>query len=302
MPLDNSQYPLVLRMHAPDAELSYRFWPHSSPTATFVHFHGIESHSGWYTDFGTQLWSRGISVYCMDRAGSGLSSGPRGHIRSWRTWIAHAEAMVDRVRADNPHDPICLSGSCWGAKVALGLALRKHTDGLVLIAPALQMRVGLTLSAKISVAAAALLCPKRHYSIPIEREEMFTQIPDQLDFIRKDPLRLKTATAKFLVETKKLDRHIDRNINKVRVPTLALLAEKDVIVNTPAVEAQLRNINGVDLHTIPNTWHSMEFLPSGEKLAREIVLWMPGLKEQQTRLPRRQLRENKKQENYVTSN
>jgi alpha-beta hydrolase superfamily lysophospholipase len=165
---NNSQLPLILRMQARNAELSYSFWAHPSPVAALVHFHGIESHSGWYTDFAVQLRSRGISVYCMDRVGSGLSSGPRNHIDSWRTWIAHAKAMLERARAENPRRPIYLAGSCWGAKVALQLVIcnRPEADGLVLISPALRMRVGFSLSATLSVAVSRLLSPKREFSIP----------------------------------------------------------------------------------------------------------------------------------------
>jgi alpha-beta hydrolase superfamily lysophospholipase len=103
---------------------------------------------------------------------------------------------------------------------------------------------------------------------------MFTRIADHVDFIRKDPLRLKTATASFLVETRKLDRQNERSLRELRMPALVLLAEKDEIVNAPAVAAQLRQVNGIDLRTIRDAWHSMEFAPSAEKLAQEIVSWM----------------------------
>jgi acylglycerol lipase len=272
---NNAQPPLQLRMQAHNAELSYSIWAHPSSVAALVHFHGIESHSGWYKDFAAQLWSRGISVYCMDRVGSGLSSGPRNHIDSWRTWIAHAKAMLERARTENPGKPIFVAGSCWGAKVVLQLAIchPREADGLILISPALRMRVALSFFVTLSVAASWVLSPRREYSIPINDEQMFTRIADHLDFIRKDPLRLRTATASFLVETRKLDSQNKRTLKELRIPTLVLLAERDEIVNVPAVEAQLRKVNGIDMRTIPDTSHSMEFAPSAEKLAHEIVSW-----------------------------
>jgi len=63
---DNPQLPLVLRMHARDAELLYSFWAHPAPVAALVHFHGIESHSGWYTDFAVQLWSKASAMWLTE--------------------------------------------------------------------------------------------------------------------------------------------------------------------------------------------------------------------------------------------
>jgi alpha-beta hydrolase superfamily lysophospholipase len=266
----------VARLETPEATLSYRLWLPPSPLAAAVHLHGIESHSGWYTELGKQLRSRGIAVYCMDRAGSGLSSGRRGDIQSWRCWVRHAQAMVGLAQAEHPGRKVYLIASCWGAKTGLQFALShpEGADGLILISPALRMRIGFARLTTLRIAASSVLAPERQFAIPIGREEMFTGEPECVEFIRTDPLRLKSATARFLAETRKLDWQNGRRLRRLRMPALALLAGSDQIVDTPRVEALLRKTGAVEIRTLAGAHHSVEFAPTGETVAQAIRQWM----------------------------
>lgn len=274
--ITSARSPVVLRIAVKDAELSYRYWPQERPSAAIVHFHGIESHSRWYTDWGAALHSRGYAVYCADRVGSGESSGTRGHIDSWRTWVDHAAAIVRQVKREHPGLPVFAAGSCWGAKVALQVAQRLDcggVDGLVLLAPALRLRIGFRWQEALQIGLSSIVTPKRRFAIPIPDEEMFTPRIEGAEFIRRDPLRLRQATARFLVETRKLDRANERVLSALGAPALVLLAGDDQIVDTPTVGRRLREVDGMKIRIFPGYPHSMEFAPTSEALAEEIHRW-----------------------------
>jgi acylglycerol lipase len=259
-----------------EGPLSYRVWHRSAASGVAVHLHGIESHSGWFTDFGSQLWAQGLAVYCLDRIGSGRSGGGRGDIQSWHLWLNHARALVNQAKTDNPGRPAFLIASCWGAKVGLQLALCDPLliRALVLIAPALRTRVRLSPISLMEVIASLWLSPAKYFPIPIEREEMFTTVPESIEFIRTDPLRLRSVTARFLAETRKLDWENVRKLRELSVPTLALLAGDDQIVDTPTVQALLMTVGAVEARVRAGACHSMEFPPTGAALAEEIGEWL----------------------------
>lgn len=220
-----------------------------------------------------------MTVCCFDRAGSGLSSGERGDIPSWRNWVNDARAMVEHVRTKHPDLPVYLIGSCWGAKVALQLAVSEPqvADGLILISPALRMRVGFTPLEAARIAISYIFAPERQFPVPIAREEMFSSVPGCVEFIRTDSLRLKAATARFFVQTRRLDRRNNRAVRRLDMPTLALLAEKDQIADTPLVEALLTTIPAAEVRTLLGADHSMEFAPTGGLVAQAILEWMGRL-------------------------
>src|SRR5512132_1142744 len=70
-------------------------WRHPAPAAALVLVHGLQSHALWFAEAGQLLVDRGLSVYAVDRRGSGSSGGERGHIDSYEEWL---EEIAETVR------------------------------------------------------------------------------------------------------------------------------------------------------------------------------------------------------------
>ena len=62
-----------------------------------------------------------------------------------------------------------------------------------------------------------VLAKTKPFKIPIE-PDMFTSTPEYLELIRKDPLRLQYATARFFLESKRLEDYIV-NLTTTNEPT-----------------------------------------------------------------------------------
>src|SRR5207248_836853 len=125
--------------------------------------------------------------------------------------------------------PIILMAISWGGKLAAALC-RRHPglmDALALIAPGFCSSVGPSLAQGLAIFTARLVVPRTLFAIPLSNPELFTATPHWQEFIRTDPLSLRQATARLLVESVRLDGYVRWAATDVTVPTLMLLAERD---------------------------------------------------------------------------
>src|SRR5262249_18499220 len=129
--------------------------------------------------------------------------------------------------------PVFLLAISWGGKLAVALQ-RRHPgliDGIALLCPGLFARVGPSLRQRLGIAWSRLVAPRRLFPIPLNDPELFTATPRWQQFIRDDPHSLRQATARFLVESVRLDGYLRFVPWHVRVPVLLLLAERDRVID-----------------------------------------------------------------------
>lgn len=271
---------------APDGkELAYLAHSPAKETAkkaAFLYLHGIESHAGWFRDAAKLLKRAGYPVYCFDRRGSGLNRENRGHrsgdvprgidlLDDLHAWIGHLRTM-------HPTHSFFLTGLSWGGKYALAYDLTHPgmIEGLVLITPGIKPKIGLSLGEKVTALRDIILSPGRQHRIPIQ-PEMFTRTPKHLDFIRSDPLRLHTVSARFLWQSHRMDRLLDRGGKAPHAPVLLFLAGKDRIIDNEATRrffAQCPN-RGVKILEYVDQTHSIQ-LDAPERLTGDILAWVAG--------------------------
>jgi alpha-beta hydrolase superfamily lysophospholipase len=157
-------------------------------------------------------------------------------------------------------------------------------DGLILVAPGFLPQVGLPLRERLAILAARLVNPRRLFPVPLSEAELFTMTPHWQDFVRNDPLSLRAATARFFVESVRLDWYLRFTRARVAVPVLMLLAEKDRIIDNARTRAFIDKFSSVDKHIIEyaGAHHTIEFEPDPEPFIADIAAW---LDRQVARLP-----------------
>lgn len=262
------------------AYVAYSPAEEATKEAVFLYLHGIESHAGWFRDVAELLKNAGYPVYCFDRRGSGINRENRGHssghvprgvdlLDDLHAWIAH-------LRSIHPTQPFFLTGLSWGGKYALAYDLIHPgaIDGLVLITPGIKPKIGLRFGEKLAVFRDAIVSPRRQHPVPI-RPEMFTDTPRHLDFIRHDPLRLHTVSARFLWENRRMDRLLDRDDGSNHAPVLLFLAGKDCIIDNEATRRFFakRPGRGVKILEYGDQTHSIQ-LDAPERLTGDILAWV----------------------------
>ena len=272
------------------------------PRADVVFIHGIQSHAGWYEHSSASLAQAGFNVYFLDRRGSGLNQSERGDAPNFRRLLDDlAEFLTSLGQGDketgrqgdrspislSPCLPVSLSSSrlplflaaiSWGGKLAVALE-RRHpglVDGLILACPGFFSKVRPTLGQRLLIILYRLFRPRKLFPIPLNEPELFTANPVRHQFLRDDPLRLKYATARLLLESARLDAYLHFVPKYVHVPVLLLLAENDRIIHNRRTREYVQKFATPDKQIIeyPGAHHTLEFEPDPERFIADMRDWL----------------------------
>jgi alpha-beta hydrolase superfamily lysophospholipase len=251
-----------------------RYLPAAAPRALVVCVHGIQSHGGWYTGSCERLANAGYEVFFLDRRGAGLNAEARGDAPGFRRLLDDIAEFLRERRGARPRVLLSIS---WGGKLAAALQ-RRHPglcDALALLCPGLCPKVGLPVSRRLAVAASRLVSPRRLFDIPLNDPELFTANPAALEFIHNDPLALRQATARFLVESTRLDAYLRWFPPRLTIPVQLMLAGQDRIVDNAATREFVlrRSPAGAEVIEYPNAHHTLEFEP-GMPFVDDLLAWL----------------------------
>jgi len=222
-------------------ELKYRQWAGKSAGDALIYLHGIESHSEWFSWCAGRIAAAGATVFALDRRGSGLSEGTRGDSPGHLRFMDDVVRFAESVKAS--YSRLHCAALSWGGKLAVATNMLNPGvfETITLIAPGIFPRVMPPITERLAIAFDALFRPGTLHSIPIE-DEMFTSIAQHLDYIKNDPLRLREVTARFYLESTKLDRYLKKKGYQWSAPTQLLLAEHDDIVDNRRLGAMFESL------------------------------------------------------------
>lgn len=117
---------------------------HPEPTALVFYLHGLNSHGGNSSYFGTRTASEleKVNVYALDFLNFGRSDGGyKGFMASFEDMLEQAEAFVDHIASKFQNSPKkILVGHSFGGAIAFKMTLRnsKKYDHVVFLVPALR--------------------------------------------------------------------------------------------------------------------------------------------------------------------
>jgi alpha-beta hydrolase superfamily lysophospholipase len=256
-------YALHYRHHAPQMPLR----------GQIVAIHGIQSHGGWYTASCRHLAQVGWEVFFLDRRGSGLNQQARGDTPNYHRLIGD---IIEFIEAKCPQPPVLL-GISWGGKLAVAVEqfAPKTTRGLILLTPGLCARIRPTLRERLAIGLSRLIAPGRRFRIPLDDPELFTGTPSWQAFIRDDPLALRQATARFLVESARLDWRLRGAASSIRVPALLLLAGQDRIIDNEKTRRYVQAFEPrCEVIEYPHAHHTLEFEADPQPVFTDMARWL----------------------------
>jgi acylglycerol lipase len=240
--------------------------------------HGISSHMGWYQKFGEALAQAGVTTWLADRRGCGVSEGPRGHMATWRSCVDDVVRVADQAAARYPGRPLHAIGISLGATFTLAASIRRHDlfRSQALLTPGIASSIRASWHRRVRLAGQSRAFPRTMLDVPIAPEQ-FTDRTDWQTAIRDDPLRTRRVTARFLFETFLLQRHVRRRAGALRVPILALLAERDAIIDNDLVVAALsRSAARVRIEVFEGATHVLPATIPTNELVTRVVEWFRG--------------------------
>ncbi len=210
--------------------VGYSKWkPKSEVRSSLIYLNGLESNSGWFSKVANALSNKGIVIYGLDRRGSGLNSRIKGN---GKDWIEDIDKIVNIAKKEYPNASITLASFCFGARPATAYAIKNQNkiNSLIYISPGFNIKVEPNV---LEVLSIVLDCfgIQTNTQTPIKKDEMFTLNPKYLDFIKNDKLRVRAPNSDSYIEGQKLLGFSLKNLNKIKIPSLFLLAEKDKIAD-----------------------------------------------------------------------
>lgn len=256
-----------------------RYFPAGTPRAQVVCLHGIQSHGSWYEHSCERLRQAGFAVSFLDRRGAGLNEQDRGDAPSFRRLLDDIAEFLRSLReAEEARRPIFLVAISWGGKLAAALQ-RRHpglVDGLALLCPGFFAQVRPPLRERFRIVAARLLAPRKLFPVPLSDPALFTAAPRWQQFIADDPLSLRQATARLLVESVRLDGYLRVVPGHVRVPVLLMLAGQDRIIHNARTRRYVDRFTSKDKEVIeyPEASHTLEFEPDPEQFLADLIGWL----------------------------
>jgi alpha-beta hydrolase superfamily lysophospholipase len=261
-------------------KLHYRhFQPVGMSKGTIVFIHGIQSHGGWYETSCKKFAQAGYRVLFLDRRGSGLNEVSRGDSPSFRTLLDDLKEFLQYQRKEIAGaTPLILGAISWGGKIAFGLEIRMASlvDGFILLAPGFCPKVHPTRKERFFIALGSLFSPRRLFNIPLNDPELFTSNPAAQKFLKEDPLALRKATARFLLDSVRLDFYLRIFRTKISKPILLLIAGQDKIIDNEKTIAFVKRFasGSLTVKEYPEAHHTFEFEPEPQKHIEEIEEWL----------------------------
>jgi alpha-beta hydrolase superfamily lysophospholipase len=259
----------------------YRHYPPAFPVpARVVFVHGIQSHAGWYEHSSTWLAQHGYEVFFLDRRGSGSNQQARGDAPGFRRLLDDVAEFLQPLRTSHADGPsyLFLAGISWGAKLVTALQKRHPSlvDGLILLCPGFYAKVRPSRKQRLGILWSRLVKPRKLFPIPLSDPELFTASPHWQRFLRDDPLTLREATSRLLIESVRLDGYLHVVPNHVRVPVLLLLAEHDRIIANAPTRRFVESFAATDKEVIeyPGAHHTLEFEPKPDVFLEDVRRWL----------------------------
>jgi alpha-beta hydrolase superfamily lysophospholipase len=252
--------------------------PRENARAILLCLHGIQSHGGWYEYSSARLCQAGYAVYYLDRRGSGLNQERRGDAPSFRRLLADIYEFLVGLGHSVCELPVVLVACSWGGKLAPAFFRRYSgvADAMALLCPGICPQVRPPFVQRLLILASRLVRPRKKFPIPLNDPALFTATPRWREFIAQDPLALREATARFLVESVRLDMYLRFVHRQVHVPALLMLAEKDRIIDNRRTRAYFDRLASQDKQVIEyeGAHHTLEFEPDPDRFINDLVQWL----------------------------
>jgi alpha-beta hydrolase superfamily lysophospholipase len=196
--------------------------------------HGIASHMGWYHGLAEALQAEGVTVYMPDRRGVALSGGIPGHTNQWKTLEADLFRIAEEIEHRHLGRPMHAIGISLGGVITLACSILH--PGLfrsqILLSPALAALIRFPLLRRMEIFWRALSAPKKLYDLPFGVKDLTDNLDWQTALFEES--KRNRVSARFLLETLRMQRFVRKQIKYVEAPILALFGERDLVVDNQA--------------------------------------------------------------------
>ncbi|BAT72600.1 uncharacterized protein HKW66_Vig0257710 [Vigna angularis] len=242
--------------------------------------HGLNEHSGRYTDFAKQLNANGFKVYAMDWLGHGGSDGLHGYVHSLDDAVSDMKTFLEKVLNENPGLPCFCFGHSTGAAITLKALLDPKFEariaGAVLTSPAVGVAPAHPVLLVLAPIASFLL-PTYQCSSAYKKGSVVSRDPEALiakysdPLVCTGPLRVRTG-----YEILRITTYLQQNVKKLRVPFFVLHGTADSVTDPIASKKFYVEASSTDksIKLYDGFLHDLLFEPERDAITQDIIQWL----------------------------
>ena len=261
---------------ADGTSLALSHWSAEAPArAVILGVHGFGDYGPSTFGPAAGYWSeRGIATYAFDQRGFGRNVS-FGRWPGADTLVSDLRAVTRQIRERHPCLPLIVAGHSMGGGVALAAAGRGlDADGLLLAAPAIWGGMQMNPAHRLLAWMAAALLPDHRFS---GKGVVRIQATDNIPLLRalsRDPNYLKPPSARELYGLVRVADGAEAAADRVGLPALLLLGEKDEIVPNRRARQVFDRLDGPkQAITYPDGWHLLFRDLQAERVWADVADW-----------------------------
>ena len=265
--------------HIPSSEnlkIALRTYGLKNNGVPVILFHGLQSHSGWFTQSSDFIASLGYPVYAVDRPGSGLSDPIKDSQRNLRTFMDTVDTVATYAMSIHKKTQIHLLGHCLGALGAAGYACQRpqRLKSLLMTTSGVFTKTDVLLTDKIKILYSVISGKEMRIPIPLKPEQ-FSELDEYVEFIRQDKLSLHETGARFFWFVRQLRIMVKNMEDQLTMPVFMASAANDPICDNtknkkffdrlPSQKKVYKKYDRVK--------HILEFSPQRDKFFKDLKSW-----------------------------
>ncbi len=271
-------------------KLFYRLWDAPRASKLVVCLHGAFGHGEYFSLIADKLVPRDIAVAVFDYRGHGRSEGPQGDAPKYTHWYQDARAFLAflQTKTRELHGqplPLFLLGESMGGGLAAGISAWDPAlplAGLILFAPAVKFhftQFSLTDVIKnIPIFFVAVFAPSKRVFTTTGREDTGIVDPTHQEYDKTDPLHLKKATPRYLLQLNKARKlAFTKGPTATVHPVLIIQGANDPAIDPDGVQDYFNRLNaGGDkkIFMVAGGKHSLFDDPAFQPHWQDVFAWL----------------------------
>lgn len=244
---------------------------------TVALMHGYGEHSSRYDHVASALVRYGYTVSAIDARGHGRSTGKRAHVESFGDYVRDFHQLVEWTEARSGEGPPVALGHSNGGLIALRHA-QKHPDACsayVLTSPMCGFPDDLPALKVASGRVLSRIWPGFSMDSEIDPDDLThdSSVARRYD---RDPLVLDVATARWFTESRRAQRELLEDADRLRQPSLFLVSGDDALTAPDATREVFDAMASPDreLELYPDLYHELLNETEWRDIVRHIGRWL----------------------------
>lgn len=254
----------------------YRNWKNGlSPKGIIIIIHGLNSHSGYYENFGIQMNENNYEVYAIDLRGRGHSDGERYYIPDYRGVLEDINQLSDIAKSANPALPVFLLGHSAGGVFASVYAIDHQYKLKGLISESFAFQVPAPGFALAAIKFLGHIIP--HTRIVKLNNEDFSRNKSIVEAMNNDPLIAnEKQPARTMQQLLLAAEYLKKEMPEIKLPLLILHGAADKATKFSGSKYFMEHASSTDkeLKLYEGHYHDLLNDTNNEIVISDIVRWL----------------------------